>query len=383
MKNLRRMSAFLLVMVMVLSMAVTASAAGEDTGFSDVAANAWYAEAVQYCRNNSLMDGTSATTFSPNSTMTRAMLATVLYRYAGKPAAAGETGFTDTPAGAWYSSAVTWVSANGIMSGYGGGLFGPDDPVTREQIATILWRYEGRSTAFGIAVPYADQDSISSYAVSAVTWAKENGIINGTEENRFAPKNNVTRAQVAAILMNDLREDTSELDPPPAPGPSEESRVLVAYFSRTGTTEGMAELIARQTDGTLFEIVPATLYSENYQETVSRHQEERRTDARPEIAEQVEDMGQYDVIFIGFPLWSGDAPVIIRTFMESYDLSGKTVIPFATSGGSGISAAQATVTSFCPNSAVLDGLCISGGNMESRVTSWIKGLALAAERDAV
>ena len=88
-------------------------------------------------------------------------------------------------------------------------------------------------------------------------------------------------------------------------------------------------------------------------------------------------MSQYDVVFIGFPLWSGDAPMIIRTFLESYDLSGKTVIPFATSGGSGISTAQATVRTFCPDSTVLDGLCISGGSMESRVATWLNGLDLS------
>lgn len=112
-------------------------------------------------------------------------------------------------------------------------------------------------------------------------------------------------------------------------------------------------MIAERTNGDLFEIVPETAYSVVYQETVSRHQEERRTDARPAIASQVEDMDGYTTIFLGFPLWSADAPMVIRTFMESYDLSGKTVVPFATSGGSGMSTAQSTVETFCPDSHVL------------------------------
>ena len=377
MKNIKRLSGILLVLSLLLSLTVTAYAAVDDTGFSDVAADAWYADAAKYVRDNGIMNGTSNTTFSPNSTMTRAMLATVLYRAAGSPAVNQTADFRDVSTGAYYSDAAAWASANGIVTGYGNGLFGSNDPVTREQIAAILWRYQGSPAPAGTAADFADQSAISSYAVNAVAWARENSIINGMEGNRFAPKNNATRAQVATILRNFLQNENPAPAPTPEPEPSADSNILVAYFSRTGTTEGMAELIAQQTDGTLFEIVPETPYSDVYQETVSRHQEERRTDARPAIASQVEDMSQYDVVFIGFPLWSGDAPMIIRTFLESYDLSGKTVIPFATSGGSGISTAQTTVRTFCPDSTVLDGLCISGGSMESRVATWLNGLNLS------
>ncbi len=377
MKNIKRLSGILLVLSLLLSLTVTAYAAVNDTDFSDVAADAWYADAAKYVRDNGIMNGTSNTTFSPNSTMTRAMLATVLHRVAGSPAVNQAADFRDVSTGAYYSDAAAWASANGIVTGYGNGLFGSNDPVTREQIATILWRYQGSPAPAGTAADFADQSAISSYAVNAVAWARENSIINGMEGNRFAPKNNATRAQVATILRNFLQNENPAPAPTPEPEPSDDSNILVAYFSRTGTTEGMAELIAQQTNGTLFEIVPETPYSDVYQETVSRHQEERRTDARPAIASQVEDMSQYDVVFIGFPLWSGDAPMIIRTFLESYDLSGKTVIPFATSGGSGISTAQATVRTFCPDSTVLDGLCISGGSMESRVATWLNGLDLS------
>lgn len=190
------------------------------------------------------------------------------------------------------------------------------------------------------------------------------------------PQGHATHAEMEAMLHRWLIGNEAEGNTPETPDAPAENRVLVAYFSRTGTTQGMAEMIAGRTNGTLFEIVPETPYSEVYQETVSRHQEERRTDARPAIASQVEGMEGYTIIFLGFPLWSADAPMIIRTFMESYDLSGKTVIPFATSGGSGMSAAQSTVETFCPDSNVLNGLCISGGRMESRVSSWLEGLDL-------
>lgn len=376
MRNLKRITALFLSFAITLALSLTAGAADGNTGFTDVAADAWYADAVEYVRSSGLMNGTSATTFSPNSTMTRAMLATVLYRAEGSPAVTASADFRDVTADAYYADAVAWASESGVVSGYGNGMFGSNDPVTREQIAVILWRYEGSPAPLGESVPYADQASISSYAVTAVAWARENGIINGMSGNRFAPSEHATRAQVATILRNDLQGVTP--DPTPTPDPDEDGGILVAYFSRTGNTEEMAELIAQQVNGTLFEILPATSYPDDYQATVSRHQEERRTDARPAIANQVDNMDGYDVVFLGFPIWSGDAPMIIRTFMESYDLSGKTVVPFATSGGSGIGTAQSTVTSFCPNSTVLDGLCVSGGNMESRVNAWLDGLNLSA-----
>ena len=120
-----------------------AAAADSDTGFTDVPAGAWYADAVEYVRDNGLMNGTTATTFDPDGTMTRAMLAQTLYRAAGNPGVSGSDSFTDTADGTWYADAVLWASQQGVVSGYGNGLFGVDDPVSREQIAAILWRYAG------------------------------------------------------------------------------------------------------------------------------------------------------------------------------------------------------------------------------------------------
>ena len=136
-------------------------AAAEDTGFSDVSADAWYAGAVQYCVENEWMSGTSAITFEPDSAMSRAMLATVLYRKAGSPAVTGSAGFTDVPAGSWYTQPVAWAVQNGVVGGYGDGLFGPDDPVTREQIAAILWRAAGSPDAEA-GQDYADENLIDA-----------------------------------------------------------------------------------------------------------------------------------------------------------------------------------------------------------------------------
>ena len=112
--------------------------------FTDVASGAWYAEAVGYCTEHGLMTGVSDTAFAPEDTMTRAMLVTILYRQAGSPAVSHTVSFTDVAAEAWYAQAVAWADANGVAGGYGDGRFGPEEPVTREQMAAILWRRAGR-----------------------------------------------------------------------------------------------------------------------------------------------------------------------------------------------------------------------------------------------
>lgn len=145
------------------------------------------------------------------------LLATILYRQAGSPVTAQDDHFSDVETGSWYSSAAAWASANGIISGYSDGRFGPNDTVTREQIATILWRAAGTPAA-GQGVAFADEGSISPFATQAVDWARGNGIINGKEGNRFDPKGNATRAEVAAILHRYLGSDSSTGVPLPEDG---------------------------------------------------------------------------------------------------------------------------------------------------------------------
>lgn len=190
-------------LVFTASLGMTALAAGPDPGFSDVSADSWYADAVDYVRSNGLMSGTSAATFDPDGTMTRSMLAQTLYRAAGSPAVSGSDSFTDTQGGAWYADAVLWASQQGVVSGYGNGLFGVDDPVSREQIAAILWRHAG-SPAADAGADFSDEEDISDYAAQAVDWARAAGVISGADGNHFLPQDNATRAQVAAILHNYL-----------------------------------------------------------------------------------------------------------------------------------------------------------------------------------
>ena len=213
MRNLKRFGALLLSLVLSLSLTVPAFAAVDDTGFSDVDADAWYAEAVMYCREHNLMAGIGNNQFAPESSLTRAQFATVLYRIEGTPAVSGTDTFTDTPDGSWYSDAVLWVSQQSLITGYGGGLFGPNDPVSREQMTVILWRYAGSPSAEG-ATDYNDEATIASYAAAAVDWASVNSIVDPLSTGVFSPKSDATRAHVAAALMHYSRQQ-NETDPVP------------------------------------------------------------------------------------------------------------------------------------------------------------------------
>jgi hypothetical protein len=172
-------------------------------GFDDIAPGSWYFGDVQYCVEKGLFAGTSATSFSPDGTMTRAMLVTVLHRLAGTPAVSGGSPFTDVAGSAWYTNAVKWAVANGITGGVSSSKFDPDGAVTREQAAVFLCRYAEKyapamkNTA---ALTFADTAKISSWAAPAVKWCRAYGIMNGTDSNRFDPQGSATRAQVAAIV---------------------------------------------------------------------------------------------------------------------------------------------------------------------------------------
>lgn len=177
---------------------------GAGLPFTDVAVGDWYYDAVAYVYENGLMTGTSGTLFSPNATTTRAMIVTILYRLEGSPVANGSAGFTDVAYGTWYTAAVNWAAANEIVTGYGSGKFGPMDPITREQMAAILFRYADfkgmDTTARADLSGYTDEAEISAYAVEAMSWANAEGFITGTTATTLKPQGSATRAQVATIL---------------------------------------------------------------------------------------------------------------------------------------------------------------------------------------
>lgn len=180
-------------------LAVPCMAADTSPIFVDVPQGAWYEDAVQYVREHGMMSGTSSQTFSPNETMSRAMLATVLYRLAESPAVNGPDSFSDTPNDTWYSHAVAWAEDNGFIAGYGGGTFGPDDPVTREQMVTILWRWAS-CPDINSSTRFDDEEHISVWAAGAVDWAVESEIVYGKPGNIFDPTGHATRGESAVIL---------------------------------------------------------------------------------------------------------------------------------------------------------------------------------------
>ena len=304
------------------------------TAFTDVSAGAWYAEAVEYCRQNNLMNGVSDTAFAPEETLTRAMLVTILWRQAEKPVVNYLMQFSDVPEGQWYSEAIRWAASEKLVGGYGDGRFGANDPVTQEQLDLIFQRYTDQPVTDGI--PGFDGGSKSA-----------------------------TRAQAAAAVMNYAKL--------PQTGTTG-GKVLVAYFSATGNTRPVAEKAVELTGGDLFEIVPAQPYTAadlNYNADCRANAEQNDPDARPAIANTVENMEQYDAVLIGYPIWWGRAPKIIHTFLETYDLSGKTIAAFCTSGSSPHE--DATLRGYEPNATWLEGRRF---DRTSQVEDWVNGLDL-------
>ena len=165
----------------------------------------WAEEAVDFVVAREIYSGTSANTFHPDNSMTRGMLAVVLHNLEDNPDHAFDGVFHDVAEGSWYEDAIHWAADSGIVSGYGNGLYGPNDNITREQLAVMLWRYAGGPESDHNLSHFVDADQISGYAREALAWANENGIINGKGGGILDPKGNATRAQVAQMLMNYLK----------------------------------------------------------------------------------------------------------------------------------------------------------------------------------
>ncbi|MEQ2456013.1 glycosyl hydrolase family 28 protein [Flavonifractor hominis] len=172
--------------------------------FNDIA-NQWYTDAANYVGRNGIMSGVGGGRFDPDGFSSRAMVAQVIYNMEGSPATAGVSGFTDVLAGQWYTDAVTWNVSAKIVNGYGNGLFGTNDNVTREQLVVLLYRYaqyKGYGTsASGSLAAFVDSASVSDWATQAMSWAVANGIINGKDGARLDPQGTATRAEMAKILM--------------------------------------------------------------------------------------------------------------------------------------------------------------------------------------
>ena len=211
---------------------------------------------------------------------------------------------------------------------------------------------------------------------------------SGTQENTSEPP-----ASVSGSIAEETPAPTDTEAPAeePAEEPSEEpaesetpttedsSSVLIAYFSWSGNTEQVAQIIQQETGGDLFEIAPATAYTDDYNEFLDIAQQEQSDNARPELAGQVENWEQYDTIFVGYPNWWSDAPMAVYTFLESYDWSGKTLVPFNTSASGGFGRSLSGLEESASGAAVLEGISFTErtlGDAQSEVTAWLDELGL-------
>ena len=170
--------------------------------FSDVSAGDWYYEAVRFVHERDLMNGYSDGRFGPNDPLSRAQLAQILFNKEGRPRVDYLLDFSDVADEAWYTEAIRWAASQGIVGGYGDGTFGPNDPITREQLAVMLWRYSGSPAATNKELHFNDESEISGFALEALRWAVESGILNGYGDGRLGPQGQATRAQVAQMLKN-------------------------------------------------------------------------------------------------------------------------------------------------------------------------------------
>lgn len=232
-KKMKKALSLLLSLALMLSLVPAAHAAG----FSDVTKDAWYAEAVDYVVSNKLMSGYSGTEFGPDDNLSRAMVVQVLYNKEGQPAVSDKHGFNDVSANDWFNNAVTWGTQKGVMSGYGGGKFAPNDNVTLEQIAVILWNYSGNPSFSAKADSVGEH---SSWAANGLGWAVENELLKNIPYK--AVTEGATRAQTAQMLTNYLTGNAGVQTDAPSIGnstilPSSKNAMqeLASFVKATGT----------------------------------------------------------------------------------------------------------------------------------------------------
>ena len=236
------------MLIALLLAVLTIAGSAADLPFTDVKADAWYYEAVQYVYEKELFAGVTTTTFEPDAPMTRAMLVSVLWRLEGRPEASGVNPFSDVQDGKWYTSGVLWAASKEIVSGFPNGTFAPDDSITREQMASLIMRYatyKGIELVQGASLDsFVDADKVQGWSKEAVAWAVAAGIISGNKQGdvyTLAPQASATRAQVASILMRFI-ENVMQPDQPVDPDlPHEHVVVIDAAVAPTCTEDGLTE----------------------------------------------------------------------------------------------------------------------------------------------
>ena len=380
----KRLLSMLLATAMAFSVAVPTFAAD----YNDVASDAWYANAVADMTARGLMNGVGGNRFDPEGTFTRAQLATVLYRMAGSPAVTGEDGFSDTQAGAWYSDAVLWAEQNHVVNGIGSGQYGPDRATTQEQLVTMLYRDAGE--------PESDSaGDASGWAAKAVSWARTQGLVSVNGLN-FEPKTDASRAQIAVIVSQYLKAKEPLRDNPVAAA----KKSLVVYFSAAdndgidavssatvvaheGKGYGAAQLAAKfvgdYIGADVSAIVTEESYPAEYNAMAEMAKEQADSKVHPTLSSKIENLADYDTVFMVYPVWWYTVPMPIYSLLDQYDFSGKTIIPVITHEGSGDGGTLSVLRAEEPNATVLDNAFVSRfgavPTQESAMESWLDGLA--------
>lgn len=257
----------------------------------------------------------------------------------------------------------------------------PVRAVVEELGGVVHWDEEVRSVvlALGDDVILLTIDSTVAYFNEEINLLDVPPII--LQDRTMLPIRFVAESFGLTVIWNEsnstitLTQTTDQNgQPTKSPPPQEEeptARTLVVYFSRSGNTQTLAQTVHAVTGGDLAEIVPVNPYPEDYNECLRRAQEEQRTDARPEITVAVADMARVDTIVLGYPIWFGTLPPPVVSFLSSYDLSGKTIMPFCTSGSSGIATSLPKIRELCPESTVTDGLRGTSATDASEIRSWL------------
>ena len=202
----------------------------------------------------------------------------------------------------------------------------------------------------------------------------------GDQENTgLPPVSSGGSAPVETPVPSESEAPAVEASKSETPDAGDAGSALIAYFSWSGNTEQVARIIQQETDGDLFEIAPAAPYTDDYNELLDIARQEQADTARPELAGRVENWDQYDTVFVGYPNWWSDAPMAVYTFVESYDWSGKTLVPFNTSASGGFGSSLSGLEESAAGASILDGISFTErtlGDAQSEVTAWLDGLGL-------
>lgn len=251
----RRLLTIALCLCTGLSCVLSANAAGL-TVFTDVDNDDSYAEAIQWAAEQGYINGYPDGRFGANDPVTRAQLATIFYRAAESPDVSGTSRFSDVQAAVYYANAVHWAEGNGLVSGYPDGRYGVNDPVTRQQVVTILWRWADSPDA--VDEDYTDENAIAAYAQTAVDWSRSGGILVGREDGRFAPNDSATRAEVVSALYQYKIRSGSESQETQKPDETEEDTMPQLKIEAGGQVF-TATLIDNPTTRALLERLPMTV----------------------------------------------------------------------------------------------------------------------------